>query len=178
MVLGRVERYTIRQSTQGLVITMRQESNALGFSVVALGMLAVIWWFGPHSPRPTPAIEGWAYWAFMGCVLTFVCLGVLGAFYKEQWVVTDRDLAIQRSFTSTVRLPRGETVKLRVEIRPGTGNGGPVFPCVVHVLDVAGQSSGASFEFSLSHSMDQFLKLLRLALPLEIDDRRPGHGPV
>ena len=180
MILGRVERYTIQQEPAGLVITMRQWKGALGCTVFALGMLALMIW----KAQP-PLLPGrrdtlfWVYGLFCAVAGMFALLGLAGAFYEERWIISDTEIVAANSFSKQQRrIPRGPTLKLRVQIMPGSGRNRSPLPCRVHLVDTTGQENGLQFEFRASQHMDQFLFLLRTVLSLDIEDFRVVHGSV
>ena len=176
MTLERVERYVIEQSAPGIVLRMRQGRRALGVALISLAVLFVSWWFGPYGPRPASnwALSDSFYWLWSGFFsLTFI-LGLVGAFYQEDWTITEQDIVVTKSvgaWRRTRRVPRARSLGIRVEIIT-RGDDAPIFPYRLHFLDAERKDSGLRIELQLARSVDRFLEALRPVLTLDIDDPR------
>jgi len=169
MVLGRVERYTIEQGPEGLSISMRQVTPALGGAAVTGGALFAIWWFGPYGPHPLREFDGVFYWLVFGFLALFVVLGVVGSFYRERWIIADHEIRMTHSFgTVKRRVPKGPAVKMRLQAKRSSDS----TDYRVHLLGEGGQELGVSLLFGRSTSVDELLRLVRPVLNLEIEDQR------
>jgi len=177
MILGQVERYTISQAPEGLVITMRQRKGAVACMVFALGVVALlIWKIGPPFQLRGRDQTVWLFYVGAGLLAV---LSVIGACYRERWVFSRTEIRRADSFNRiSKRVFPGRAVKLHIFVKPGSGEGRPILPYQIDVLDAGGQNSGLKFEFTASRQVDQFLHLLRIGLSLEIEDARVNHGSV
>jgi len=180
MMLDRVERYAVEQRAEGIILRMRQGGRALAVAFLSLAVVIVSWWWGPYGPRPSGnwARSGAFYWIWSGFFLLVFLLGLLGAVYTEDWIITDQEILVTRSlgpWSRGRRLPRAHTVGIHVAVRPRGGDHGPIFPYRLHFLNTEGKDSGLSVEFQRAHSVDRFLEALRARVPLDvIDPRRTG----
>lgn len=171
MVLGRVERYTVQQGIEGVTITLRQSGRALMAAVFAGGALLAIWWFGPYGPYPLRGFEGFFFWLVAGFWALFIILGAVGACYHERWTISEREICITRSFDRKPRrFPRSPVIKMQAEIVRWTDSN----DYRLHLLGENGQKIGAYLEFQSNKSLDEFLKIVRPVLSLELEDRRLG----
>jgi hypothetical protein len=151
MILGQIERYTIEQLPGRVVISMRQQRNALGMLAVVSAVITASWWFGPYGPHPAE-FEGGFYWFWMALWGSFFVLSVLGIFYREDWAITDTEVTVTKSSGGTGktrRIPRGRTLRIQVERRRPSSKRGrsEIFPWRVHFLDAEGNVSKLHLDF-------------------------------
>ena len=171
MVLGRAERYTIRQGTEGVVVTMRQTGRALGVALVAAAVLGASWWLGPFGSRTVRGFDGGFYWLWSVAWGAFALLGLLGARYHERWTITDREIIRRDPFSpSPQRFSRGDTVVLQQHIFDWSGRTRPVFPYRLRLVGADGRATAAEFLFSTAEGMAQFVKALRLVVAVTVQE--------
>jgi len=176
VTLERVERYVIEQRAHGIVLRMRQGRRALGVACLSLAVLFVSVWFGPYGP---PAALDWArldsfFWLWSGFFSLIFVMGLLGALYQEDWIITGQDIVGRTSlgpWHRTRTVSRARSLGIRVEIVTG-GDDRPIFPYRLHFLDAERKDSGLRIELQLARSVDRFLEALRLVMALDIDDPR------
>jgi hypothetical protein len=173
LIPRRIERYVIEDGPGGVALKMRQAPNALGFAAVTGSVLAVSWWFGPYGPHPT-RFEGWFYWVWSGALGLFTILGIVAAWYREDWIITSRDTTVTQSFPGwrrMRRLPRTRALGIRVEYTRGSGREGGVFPWCLHILNEETQdASGLSVLLHRRRGVDRFFDALREVVTLDVDD--------
>jgi hypothetical protein len=176
VTLERVERYIIEQRAHDIVLRMRQGRRALGVAFLSLAVLFVSVWFGPYGPLPAldrARLDSF-FWLWSGFFSLVFVMGLLGALYQEDWIITGQDIVERTSlgpWHRTRRVPRARSLAIRVEIITG-GDDGPIFPYRLHFLDAERKDSGLRIEFQLTRSVDRFLEALRRVLPLDIHDPR------
>jgi hypothetical protein len=176
MTIERVERYRIEPHVGRIELTMRQGGRALGVAAISAAVLVVSWWLGPHGPRPFPrwgAESGAFYWLWSG-FFAVVLLSLVGAVYREDWTITEREIVLTKSFgfrTTKRRVATGRTVAIRVEHLTDPDEG-RIFPFRIRFLDADRNDSGLLVELQSISSVDRFLVPLRAALTLEVDDQR------
>jgi hypothetical protein len=176
MTVGRIERYDIEQCAHGLVLRMRQRRRALSVAFLSVAVLLVSWWFGPYGPRPA---FYWGqsdlfYWLWSGFFSLIFILGVLGAFYQEEWTIGEREILVTKHlgpWGRTRRVVRARSLGIRVEILTSRHDG-PIFPYRLRFLDAEQNDSGLRIELQLASSVDEFLEALRAALTVDVDDPR------
>jgi hypothetical protein len=176
MTFGRIERYDIEPCARGLAVHMRQRGRALAVALVSVAVLVVSWWFGPYGPRPA---VNWGesdlfYWLWSGFFSLILILGLLGAFYQEDWTIAEHDISVTKGlgpWRTTRRVPRSRSLGIRIEILT-SGRGGPIFPYRLRFLDAEQNDSGLRIELQLARSVDQFLEALRGVLTLHVEDPR------
>lgn len=169
----RAERYTIGQTTEGTVITMCQNREALGFAFVACALFAVSWWVGPGGPMPLPQMEGRFYWVWLIFMTVMIFAGLLGAQFRERWVITDTHIIATDTFGMRGRrVAREERLRLHLDAS-GAAVGGAVFPYEVEVEDSVGKPILRGFEFSTRRGAEDFIEALRILLPVETTHSKP-----
>ena len=177
MTLGKAERYTIAQGSQGITITMRQGSRGLGFAALSAGILFASLWFGPYGPKSVPGFDGVFYWAWSAAVTLFFLLGLVGALYRERWTISEQEIFVTGSLGSrSRRLSRSTVVPFRLDIRTRAQRGKTraVFPYTLHVLGLDGRDTALRFEFSTRPGLEQFLKILRPVLSITVQEIPTG----
>lgn len=176
----RIERYIVDRRFDGVELRMRQARNSLGVAAVAGGAVYLTWWFGPYGPRPG-RFEGWFYWIWSGLIAVFGILGLIGAMVREDWIITQSEIVLTSSFAtwqnSPRRVPRAGPLGIRVEHRPGKGEGS-IFPWTVHFLDEQRNVCGLKLELQRSRSVDRLLEALRAVFPLDVDDPAASRRPA
>jgi hypothetical protein len=104
-------------------------------------------------------------------------VGVLGAFSREDWIITRHETTLTSSFAGwrrSRRLARTRALGIRVEFDTGMGDDGAMFPWRLEVLNEdTRDASGLHVLFQRRRSVDQFLAALREVLPVDIDDAAP-----
>lgn|GEM_PF-6086128 len=104
---------------------------------------------------------------------------MLGACYREEWLIAPETVTERTSFDQTGKqIARGATLVLRVRQQPGRGKDRPIFPYEVVFLDNGRNDTSLALEFQLDTSVDACLKLLRLALPVDVEGWPPTHGSL
>jgi hypothetical protein len=176
MTIERVERYLIEPHVGRIELTMRQGGRALGVAAISAAVLIVSWWFGPLGPRPFPrwAESGVFYWLWSGFFAVVFVLSLVGAVYREDWTITEREIVLTKSLgfrTTKRRVATGRKVAIRVEHLTDPDQG-RIFPFRIRFLDADRNDSGLLVELQSTSSVDRFLVPLRAALTLEVDDQR------
>ena len=179
MELGRAERYVVEQESNGIVIRMRQGFRGLFFVVLGAGVLGATWWFGPYGPAHQQDIDGVFYWLWSGMWTLLTTMGLLAAFYTEDWTITHAEVAVRKGFRSggrVRRVARGPVLALVVERAQREGQKTPIFPWRIHVLDAAGARTRLKLDLQRREAVDDLLRALRLATTVQVEDAsRAGH---
>ena len=73
--------------------------RALGVALLSLCVLVVSWAFGPLGPLPAPA---WGqsdafYWLWSGFFALVLVLSLVGAVYREDWTIADREIVVTKA---------------------------------------------------------------------------------
>jgi len=159
---------------------MRQARNSLGVTAVAWGAAYLTWWFGPYGPH-SGRVDGSAYWIWSGGLAVFGVLGLIGAMIREDWIITESEIVLTSSFAtwqnSPRRVPRSGPLGIRVEHRPGKGEGS-IFPWTVHFRDEQRNVCGLKLELQRSRSVDRLLEALRAVFALDVDDPAASRRPA
>jgi len=172
--IRRAERYTIGQSTEGAVITMCQNREALTFASIAGIIFFASLWFGPGV---IPNLDGWFYALWCALFGVFTLLGVMGAMYRERWVISDREIIVTDTFSwARRRVPREPRLRIHLDAS-GAAVGGAVFGYEVEFDDQGGQPLVPRFRFSTATGAGDFIEALRLILPVDLD-LPARHGPL
>jgi hypothetical protein len=180
VVLGGAERYVVEQQPNGVVIRMRQGLRGLFFLFFSAAVLAATWWFGPYGPRPA-AVTGAFYWIWSGGWAFMASMGLLGAFYTEDWTITHDEIAVRRGFRSNGRVRRvakASSLGLMVERMPPQRGRTPIFPWRVHVLDAAGARTRLKMDLQRRESVDELLRALRLGMTVQIQEPADAGRPA
>ena len=114
------------------------------------------------------------YWIWSGFFALVFILGLVGAYYQEDWTITEQDIVVTKAlgpWSGTRRIPRARSLGIRVEIITGVDDG-PIFPYRLRFLDADRNDSGLWIELQLTRSVDQFLEALRAVLALDVEDPR------
>jgi hypothetical protein len=173
MTIQRVERYVIEPHVGRIELTMRQGRRALGVAAISLAVLLVSWWFGPLGPRAAPrwAESGVFYWLWSGFFALVFILSLVGSVYREDWTITEREIAVTSSIgfrRTTRRVPTGRKVAIRVE-HITDRHESRIFPYRIRFLDADRNDSGLRVELQSAGSIDRFLEVFRAALTLEVE---------
>jgi hypothetical protein len=167
--LERIERYVITRGVNGVIVKMRQGKQASRLSILSLAVVLVSAWFGPYGPQPMG--DGsqffWFYWMWSGFFLLILVLGFFGAFYQEDWSITEQAIVVTKALApwrSTRQFSRAPSLGIRIEIIDDA-----VFPYRLRFLDAARTDSGLTVELQQTKSVDQFLDALRQTLTLNIE---------
>jgi hypothetical protein len=176
MTLGRIERYDIEQRAQGVLLRMRQRGRALTVAFLSVAVLFVSWWFGPYGPRPG---VDWGqsdlfYWLWSGFFLLVFVLGLLGAWYQEEWTIAEDEFTVSMRlgpWRKTRRVRRARSLGIRVEVLTSRDDRS-AFPYRLRFLDADGSDSGLCIELQRAPSVDKFLRTLSAVLAVEVDDPR------
>lgn len=173
MILQRIGRYTISQTSDGVVIEMTQGWQSLGFSLVCATALAASWWYGPFGPHPTRGFDGRFYGLLTGVLLVFIVLGMLGALYRERWLITSTRITQTSSWSTKPReIVRPNPLTVQLGIARDNDGDLQMLPYRAYLMDAQGDRTGLEFQFDQSGHVDQWLRTLRPILSFEVDDQR------
>ena len=164
MILARAERYTIEPHHDGVVVRMRQTRNSLAVAVLCAGVLALSWrYLRPESFE-------WFFYVWCGFFALALVLSLLGSLYREDVVVTHREIVAETLWFGWRRrrqIPAGQPLGIWVETIESEGEG-TTFTYRVHLLDAGGRRSGVTLQLGRRASVDTIVDAIRAVLRVEV----------
>ena len=156
MTLGRVERYTVRQATDGLHIEIRQTANALRLGLLLIGLIGVVWQFAP------------AHRSLCGFLGVLLALTVIASQYREVWLIASDEVIWTNSFRwREQHIPRSPTIAFRFTSDPREAYH-------LHLLGADQRPTRLRLEFQRRDSVDRFVKIVRPILSVDVVSATPS----